>query len=164
MTASPSKSPATPKKRLTKRFRGGVGAVIRNSKREVLAFERRDQHGVWRLPQGGLELGESVLDALFREIHEETGLTRRHLKTTLELPFWIGYEYPSADAGTKKGRGQVHKWFFLELRTDDGDVDITPGQEFRAWRWCRLAELIDSVEPFRRPVYLELTRWESSLQ
>src|SRR2546421_389379 len=33
------------KKRLTKRFRAGVGAVIMNKKGRVLAFERRDTPG-----------------------------------------------------------------------------------------------------------------------
>ena len=150
------------KRRLTKRFRGGVGAVIRNSKGQVLAFERQDLPGAWQLPQGGLALGETVDRALFREIREETGLSRRHVRKTFEVPFWIGYEYPSAASGTKKGRGQVHKWFFLELVGDERAIDVKPGGEFRAWRWCALSELVDSVAPFRRDVYLELARWAAS--
>ena len=147
-----------PKKRLTKRFRAGVGAVILNKKGQVLAFERQDVPGAWQLPQGGLELGESVEQALYREIREETGLLRRHLRKTFEAPVWIGYEYPSGDTGNKKGRGQVHKWFFLEIVGAEGAIDVHPGGEFTAWRWCKLSELIDSVPSFRREVYIELVR------
>jgi putative (di)nucleoside polyphosphate hydrolase len=146
------------KKRLTKRFRAGVGAVILNKKGQVLAFERRDVPGAWQLPQGGLELGETVERALYREIREETGLLRRHLRKKFEAPVWIGYEYPSAATGTKKGRGQVHKWFFLELVGHERAIDVKPGGEFTAWRWCHLSELVDLVPSFRRSVYLELVR------
>ena len=147
------------KQRLTKRFRAGVGAVILNKKGQALAFERNGVPGAWQLPQGGLELGETVEQALFREIREETGLSRRHLRKKFEAPFWIGYEYPSAAHGTKKGRGQVHKWFFLELVGDERAIDVTPGGEFTAWRWCTLSDLVDMVPPFRRGVYRELVRW-----
>ena len=146
------------KKRLTKRFRAGVGAVILNKKGQVLAFERKDVPGAWQLPQGGLELGETVEQALFREIREETGLLRRHLRKKFEAPFWMGYEYPSGNTGNKKGRGQVHKWFFLELVGHERAIDVHPGGEFSAWRWCRLSELVDTVPSFRRGVYLELVR------
>jgi len=145
------------KKRLTKRFRAGVGAVIQNKKGQVLAFERKDVPGAWQLPQGGLKLGETIERALFREVREETGLLRRHLKKRFEAPVWIGYEYPS-NAGSKKGRGQVHKWFFLELVGHERAIDVKPGGEFKAWRWCTLSSLARSVPPFRRGVYAELVR------
>ena len=145
------------KKRLTKRFRAGVGAVIMNRKGQVLAFERRDTPGAWQLPQGGLKLGESVERALYREVREETGLLRRHLRKTFEAPFWIGYEFPPG-AGTKKGRGQVHKWFFLTFIGDESAIDLSRCIEFTAWRWCSLQALAKSVPPFRRGVYLELVR------
>jgi len=55
----------------------GVGAVIWNEKREVVLIRRgkaprRDQ---WSIPGGHLEWGESLHDAVLREVREETGLT-----------------------------------------------------------------------------------------
>ena len=53
----------------------GVGAIIRDGARILLI--RRDREpakGLWSFPGGGVELGETVRDAVRREALEETGL------------------------------------------------------------------------------------------
>lgn len=50
-----------------------VAAVIVNDAGQVLMTQRRD-NGHWEPPGGVLELSESVLDGLHREVREETGL------------------------------------------------------------------------------------------
>ena len=50
-----------------------VGAVVRNDRGEVLLIERAD-NGLWALPGGAQEIGESVTDAVRREVREETGI------------------------------------------------------------------------------------------
>jgi len=51
----------------------GVGAIIQNERGEVLLQDRLD-HKVWGLPGGTVEMDETVLEALGREVKEETGL------------------------------------------------------------------------------------------
>ncbi len=51
----------------------GVRAVIRNAVGQVLLQQRSD-FGTWGLPAGSVELDESILTALRREVLEETGL------------------------------------------------------------------------------------------
>jgi 8-oxo-dGTP diphosphatase len=54
----------------------GVGAVVWNEKREVVLI-RRDQpprRGDWSIPGGRVEWGETLRDAILREVKEETGL------------------------------------------------------------------------------------------
>jgi ADP-ribose pyrophosphatase YjhB (NUDIX family) len=53
-------------------IRPGVAAVIFEDGRVLL--QRRDDTGRWGLPGGGVEPGESVRQALIREVREETGL------------------------------------------------------------------------------------------
>jgi ADP-ribose pyrophosphatase YjhB (NUDIX family) len=53
-------------------IRPGVAAVIFEGERVLL--QRRDDNGRWGLPGGGVEPGESVRDAIVREVREETGL------------------------------------------------------------------------------------------
>jgi 8-oxo-dGTP pyrophosphatase MutT (NUDIX family) len=53
-------------------IRPGVSAVILEEGRVLL--QRRDDTGRWGLPGGGVEPGESVRQALIREVREETGL------------------------------------------------------------------------------------------
>jgi 8-oxo-dGTP pyrophosphatase MutT (NUDIX family) len=52
--------------------RPGVSAVILT--REGLLLQRRSDNGLWGLPGGSVEPGESVVEALVREVREETGL------------------------------------------------------------------------------------------
>lgn len=54
------------------RFRVGVYAVIFNEEGVLLA-QRRDIDW-WNLPGGGMEAGETVDEAMCREVREETGL------------------------------------------------------------------------------------------
>jgi mutator protein MutT len=54
-------------------FNPGVRAVILNDRDEVL-LQRRTDMECWGLPAGGVELGETALEALKREVFEETAL------------------------------------------------------------------------------------------
>ncbi|WP_173083829.1 NUDIX domain-containing protein [Phytohabitans rumicis] len=53
-------------------FVGARGLVLDDSGR-VLLIKRAD-NGVWAMPAGAMELGESIADCAVREVHEETGL------------------------------------------------------------------------------------------
>ncbi|AOR37534.1 DNA mismatch repair protein MutT [Streptomyces fodineus] len=55
-----------------------VGAVISNAQGKVLLLHRAaDDYlgGLWELPSGGVDAGETLTEALHREVAEETGLT-----------------------------------------------------------------------------------------
>src|SRR2546422_11242430 len=54
-------------------FRIGVFALIFNHEKQILLGHRRDIDW-WNLPGGGMESGETVDEALCREVREETGL------------------------------------------------------------------------------------------
>jgi 8-oxo-dGTP diphosphatase len=54
-------------------FRIGVFALIFNDEKQILLGHRRDIDW-WNLPGGGMESGETVDEALCREVREETGL------------------------------------------------------------------------------------------
>ena len=56
----------------------GCGAIIINSKNEVLLLKRsassRTEPGYWSRPGGEVEYGETVEEAVAREVKEETGI------------------------------------------------------------------------------------------
>src|SRR6266516_7245273 len=54
-------------------FRIGVFALIFDDEGRILMGHRRDVDW-WNLPGGGMEAGETVDEALCREVREETGL------------------------------------------------------------------------------------------
>lgn len=51
-----------------------VGALVVNSKGEVLIVRSRKWYDKYTVPGGHIELGESAEDAIRREVKEETGL------------------------------------------------------------------------------------------
>lgn len=60
----------------------GVGAVILNPQNEILLLERNKspEHGYWSIPGGSVEFGETIEDAIVREVKEELGLEVRIIK------------------------------------------------------------------------------------
>ena len=68
-------------------------AAIVNTRGQVLVSLRPGhvhQGGLWEFPGGKLEPGESVRDALQREIHEELGISIVHQRPLIRIP----YRYP----------------------------------------------------------------------
>jgi 8-oxo-dGTP pyrophosphatase MutT (NUDIX family) len=58
------------------RVKVGAGAIVANRDGEIL-LERRRDNGLWGLPGGALNPGETLAQAALREIEEETGLRVR---------------------------------------------------------------------------------------
>jgi ADP-ribose pyrophosphatase YjhB (NUDIX family) len=54
-------------------LRASVSALVLNADTRLL-LQRRSDNGRWGLPGGSVEIGESVADAIRREVLEETGL------------------------------------------------------------------------------------------
>lgn len=147
-------------------LRAGVGLLIVGSDGRVLAAERADVPGAWQAPQGGIDDGETPLDAARRELSEELGVAWSQVTVVDEHPAWLGYELPGEARSAKTGRGQVHKWLLLRFDGDDADIKLPVGEgtEFRSWRWLTMAELIEMAWPVRQPVYRTLAqRWAAHL-
>jgi putative (di)nucleoside polyphosphate hydrolase len=137
-------------------FRAGAGAVIVDRRGLVLALERADTPGAWQLPQGGLKPAESPMDALFREVREETGISKRDLHLVDSYPEPLAYELPADDWSSKTGRGQVGYWFLLRFDGQDDAIDLENASEFSTWEWMSFEHLIGLVVDFRKQVYRKL--------
>lgn len=139
-------------------FRAGVGAVILNKDGKVLALERKDIPGAWQLPQGGLDEDESPLEAVKREIHEETGISVKNLELLSNESCLLAYELPPKARSRKTGRGQVQYWFLFRFSGPDEAITLGDKKEFSAWKWMSMDKLAAKVVWFKQPVYQELAK------
>ena len=137
-------------------YRAGVGIMLLNADNRIFVGQRLDSKlEAWQMPQGGIDEGEEPLDTAFRELAEETGITKAALLA--EAREWLYYDLPDELIGTIwKGKyaGQRQKWFAMRFTGTDADVNIaTEHAEFRAWRWSTVDELSALIVPFKRDLY-----------
>jgi putative (di)nucleoside polyphosphate hydrolase len=140
---------------IPKFHRPNVGLMLIAADRRVFVGRRPKQPDAWQMPQGGVDAGETPIEAACRELAEEVGTTRALVLR--ESRTWISYEVPRAirPAHWKdRWHGQAQKWFALAFTGRDADIDIEAhDREFDAWKWVRASDLPGLIVPFKRPVY-----------
>ncbi|MDA1348160.1 MAG: NUDIX domain-containing protein [Chloroflexi bacterium] len=67
-------STGNPIARMPNVVKPGTNGIVRNEAGEIL-LQRRADNGLWGLPGGVQDVGESARDGAIREVFEETGLT-----------------------------------------------------------------------------------------
>jgi len=127
---------------VTERRAFSVAVYARRGDRVLVIEHRRLK--TW-LPIGGeLDSGETPLEAAVRELREETGIAGEFGALAGALdgvpPGLIGYE--EHQAGSKG----LHLNFVFVARVADG-AEVTPNDEFGAWRWVDRRELDDLESP-----------------
>lgn len=140
-------------------YRPCAGVMLVNDRGLVFVGQRLDTTlEAWQMPQGGIDPGESPLDAATRELGEEAGVMPDKVKLVAEAPDWLRYDLPADLIGRAwrgRYRGQEQRWFLFGFLGDDADVDIrTRHPEFRAWRWMAPDDLPNAVVPFKRDLYV----------
>jgi ADP-ribose pyrophosphatase YjhB (NUDIX family) len=63
-------------------IRLGCSAILFNSDRKMVLLTRRMDNGMWCLPGGAIDPGESVAEGCEREFFEETGLKVKVIRLT----------------------------------------------------------------------------------
>jgi putative (di)nucleoside polyphosphate hydrolase len=151
-------------------YRPNVGIILANQRNEVFWGKRVHQHA-WQFPQGGIKHGETPQQAMYRELEEEVGLQRGHVRVLGRTRDWMRYQVPERWArrvreGAGAGyRGQKQIWYLLRLVGRDCDVKLRASghPEFDAWRWNEYWVPLEAVIDFKREVYrqalLELFRF-----
>ena len=140
-------------------LRNGVGIILLNKKNKIFVAKRIDNpKNFWQMPQGGIDEGEDYLSAAYRELKEETSITKVEL--IKELDGFITYLLPDHLLGIiwkGKYKGQKQKWFIMKFTGEDKEINIhTKKPEFLEWKWIELETLTEVVVNFKLHVYKEL--------
>ncbi len=120
--------------------------------KEVFVARRDDMKNIWQFPQGGIDKGEEVIDALFREMKEEIGTKKA--KIIAEYPDWISYDFP--DGSSKKMKpylGQNQRYFLVKLKKKAKINLATKHPEFDEYKFVNIDDALSEMSHFKKPVY-----------
>ena len=128
-------------------------AVIRDQEGRILFIRRRD-NGLWAMPAGGQELGESILDCLKREVKEESGLD-----VIFATPMAIYSQVSIVTAS-----GDPYQLFLVQFLVDEWSGElVTETDETVDARFLDLDELPENIPDSYHEVLKDLQEYDGSL-
>ena len=135
------------------KYRLNVAAILRNGAGKILIAERLDRPGAWQFPQGGVDGGETLEQALVRELREEISLG----PSAYQIHSTRGpYFYLFGNGKAVKGfHGKEQHYFLAEFTGDPAKINVqTEHPEFCAVRWVEPAAFdINWLPKMKRKVY-----------
>ena len=142
-------------------MRNGVGVIVLNNENKVFVGKRKDNPvDRWQMPQGGVDIGESYLSAMKRELYEETSI--KNIEILKEINGFFEYELPKNLVGIiwkGKFRGQKQKWFITRFLGEESEIDLdTKHAEFIDWKWIEPKLLPKVIVNFKKDLYLKLLK------
>lgn len=149
---------------MTEHYRENVAIIVSNKEGKILLCARADRSGKeWQFPQGGIDMGETVLEAAYRELREETGINASDVELIKEMPYGIKYRFPdaiakkfSSDGKNNVGQNQHYVLFLLKNEAVKIDFETHPEEiEFKDYKWADIDEAPRSIVFFKKEAYLK---------
>ena len=126
-------------------YRKGVSALIINNKNEFLlvnleSFETR----FFAVPGGGLEAGENMEQAVYREIKEELGISKQSLEyvDSSSSPFRFDFKEIKLNRDGVEYAGSERYFFGFQFTGNDDDIQLQSG-EVRTYKWVPYVDLAE---------------------
>lgn len=138
-------------------YRPNVAILLVREDGRLLICERQKVKGAWQFPQGGVDEGETLEEALKREVLEEIGVQPSSYDI-LDMKGGYRYVYPPTVKKKKKkgwydGQEQTYYRCLLHDKKAKIDVDQKP-KEFRDYKWIEPKEFrLKWLPAFKHEVY-----------
>lgn len=151
---------------ITVKYRPNVAIIVCNSQGQVLLCARIDQKEYdWQFPQGGIDNGETVLEAAYRELREETGIIEVDL--IAEMPGFQRYNFPPAVVERFKKNGcpyigQDQHYVLFRLKNDNQNIDFETHPEeieFKACKWAEIDVAPQEIVYFKKEAYVKAVEY-----
>lgn len=138
-------------------FRPNVGIILMNNQGQVL-WARRVGQNAWQFPQGGIRYRETPVEAMYRELNEETGLEESDVVLVACTRGWLKYRLPRKMIRQNSLPiciGQKQKWFLLKLNCPESHINVQKCEspEFDGWQWVSYWYPLNNVVSFKKNVY-----------
>lgn len=142
-----------------RKYRQNAALILERKDKKILICERADYEDAWQFPQGGVDKGEDPIDALYREVEEEIGLSPEFYKV---LDYREGYRYKFDNRHPKMKRylGQEQTYFRCRFNGENKDINLNVSKpEFVSFCWIKPEKFnLKWVPDFKRKVYTEVFR------
>lgn len=141
-------------------YRPNVAAILRKPQSgKILIAERLQHKGSWQFPQGGVDKGEDLIAALYREVEEEIGVSQDKYDL-IACRTDYRYKFPRGRLKKRKFCGQVQTYFLCDYHGTKNDIRLDAHvREFSDYKWILPEEFdLSGVPKFKRPVFKRVFR------
>lgn len=126
-------------------FRKGASALIINNKNEFLLVNLESfEEKYFAIPGGGVEQGETLEKAVYREIKEELNIDKKSLLLIgkSDLPIIIKFKNIKFNDDGKKFDGMERYFFGFKFIGEDSEIKLQE-TEIRSYKWVSFDDLKD---------------------